>query len=157
MQWIWREKFDHYEEILDDNAHIYWTTNIIPIFPEHLCDHNEFDITRMMNEFARGCRARDHIIEETESSKCKKPKNVTVQAHHLRLQTMQALANSVNRIRSEVMDDQLKIIFLKSLPITWQTNWFNSGHKITEARIDDTISELRRHKKTTSLMRTFTR
>ena len=139
MQWTWREKFDHYEEILDDNAHIYWTTNIIPIFPEHIRNHNRFDmaITRMMNEFARGCRARDHIIEEMESSKCRKPKNVTVQAHLLRLQMMQTLANSVNGIRSEVMDDQLKRIFLKSLPITWQTNWVKSGREITESCIEE--------------------
>lgn len=66
----------------------------------------------MMHEFEGGHRARDHIIEEMESSKCKKPKNVTVQAHILRLQTMQTLANSVNGVRSKVTDDQLKRIFL---------------------------------------------
>ena len=154
MQWTWREKFDHYEEILDENTHIYWTTNIIPIFPEHLRNHYGFDmaITRMMNEFARERRARDHIlIEEMESSKCRKPKNETVQPHLLRLQRMQTLTNSVNGIRSKVTDNQLKIIFLKSLTITWQTNWVNSGREITESRIDEIKDYL------TSLIQTFTR
>ena len=154
MQWTLREKFDHYEEILDENTHIYWTTNIIPIFPEHLRNHYGFDmaITRMMNEFARERRARDHIlIEEMESSKCRKPKNETVQPHLLRLQRMQTLTNSVNGIRSKVTDNQLKIIFLKSLTITWQTNWVNSGREITESRIDEIKDYL------TSLIQTFTR
>lgn len=139
MQWTWREKFDHYEEILDDNAHKHWTTNIIPIFPEHLRNHNGFDMamTRMMNEFAGGRKARDQIIDEMEGPKCRKPKNVTVQAHLLRLQTMQTLANSVNGIRGEVTDDQLKRIFLKSLPLAWQTNWVNSGREITESHIEE--------------------
>ena len=129
MQWAWREKFDHYKEMLDNNTHKYWTTNIIPIFPEHLRNHNGFHmaITRMLNEFAGGGRrARDQIIKEMESSKCRKPNNVTgVQAHLLRLQTMQTLGNSengVNGIRSKVTDDQWKRIFLKSLPLTWQRN-----------------------------------
>ena len=94
MQWTWREKFDHYEKILDNNTHKHWTTNIIPIFPEHLCNHNGFNmaITRMLNEFAGGRRARDQIIDKMEGPRCRKPKNVTVQAHLLRLQTMQTLA-----------------------------------------------------------------
>ena len=84
----------------------------------------------MMNEFAGGRRARDqHIIEEMKSSpKCKKPKNVPVQA---------TIANSVHRIRSKVTDNQFKQIFLKSLSITWQNNWNNSGHEITESHIDN--------------------
>ena len=84
MQWTWREKFDHYEEILDNNTHNQWKTNTIPIFSDHLRNHNGFDMamTRMLNEFAGGHKARrDRIIEEMESPKCRKSKNVTVQAH----------------------------------------------------------------------------
>ena len=90
----------------------------------------------MITQFCGGSKTRDYIIEEIRS-RCKKPKDVTINKHILRLRHLMTISNSTNGLEKELTEKQLKKILLTTLPKDMQINWIKTGREINEASYDN--------------------
>lgn len=80
--------FKKFRRCLDQEALIFWDTEILTKFPNTI-DHTEEAwneaMTLLKTSFAGGSQARDHISKYLQTSECKKPFNKSVEAHVRRI------------------------------------------------------------------------
>ena len=139
LSWDSEDRFDNYDEIFEDEALNYWINDVRPSYPDRV-DRTEETFREamgvMVTQFCGGSKTRDYIIEEIRT-RCKKPKDVTINKHILRLRHLMTIANLTNGSEEELTEKQLKKILLTTLPKDMQTNWINTGREITEASYDE--------------------
>ena len=90
----------------------------------------------LVTQLCGGSKTCDYIIEELRT-RCKKPKDVTINKHILCLCHLMTIANLTNCSEEKLTEKQLKKILLTTLPKDMQRNWINMGREITEASYDE--------------------
>ena len=140
LRWNGPEKFEHYDEIIEDDALDYWDNQILPDYPnviDQTLANFETALAAMVSNFCGGSKTRDHIIAYLESPECRKPKKTVVNQHIMRLQKIISVANSVEGTEDEIDDRKTRKIIFKSMPLVWQRNWSNAGKEIATCTIDE--------------------
>ena len=88
LMWDGPERFQHYDEIVEEDALDYWDNQVFPTYA-NVADQTqgnfELALTSMVSNFCGGTRTRDHIIAYLESPECRKPKKTIVNQHIMRL------------------------------------------------------------------------
>ena len=134
MDWTPQEKFEKYENILNDGALQYWTTTVIPTVWSLPTTGEMFShATQMMiNHFSGSDKARDFIVEYVQSRECRKTPKTSVNDHVNRIQHLLDIANMCEGEEDYLSESRVKRILFNTFPNAWRTNFTNSGKIITD-------------------------
>jgi hypothetical protein len=136
-----RERIDLFEKILEDDALLYWNTQIHFDFSDEITDLEfEAAIKKMRIAFGGGERARDHIIEYMKSEACRKPRKSTVRDHSRRMQALMKLANEAEGTESQLDEAKFNKILLNSFPREWKTAFIIGGGNISNMNTESLIT-----------------
>jgi hypothetical protein len=137
------EKIELFEKILEDDALLYWNTQVRPeISDEEEITEEHFNVAikKMKTAFGGGEKARDHIIEYMKSDACRKPRKVTVRDHARRMQAIMKLANEAEGIESPLNEMKFNKILLNSFPNDWKTAFVIGGGNISRMNTEELIN-----------------
>lgn len=135
--------FKKFRRCLDQEALIFWDTEILTKFPD-TTDHTEEAwneaMTLLKRSFAGGSQARDHILKYLQTSECKKPFNKSVEAHVRRIKQLIEYANKLPGNFPQVTTiHQYNSIIFQTFPEAWQLNWNNAGKSLATSTINDLV------------------
>jgi hypothetical protein len=131
-----------FEKILEDDALLYWNTQVCRDFDEHDVNEEAFQsaIRKMKIAFGGGEKARDRIIEYMKTDSCRKPKKLTVRDHSRRMQALMKLANEAEGMESQLNEAKFNKILLNSFPSEWKTAFITGGGNISNMNTEDLIN-----------------
>ena len=137
--WTPQEKFEKYENILNDGALQYWTQTVIPsVFEVPTTDALFTQALQMMVSHFSGCdKARDFIIEYVQSKSCKKTMKTTVNDHVNRIEYLLHIANLCEGEEDHISESRVKRLLFNTFPAAWKTNFTNTGRIITDLTIPE--------------------
>ena len=132
--WTPQQKFEKYENILNDGALQYWSQTVIPSVWEDPATESMFvQALQVMVSHYSGCdKARDFIIEYVQSKNCKKTMKTTVNDHVNRIEYLLHIANLCEGEEDYISDSRVKRLLFNTFPAAWKTNFTNSGRIITD-------------------------
>ena len=157
LHWTPQQKFDNYENILNDEALQYWTDTVLEVAWTDPATQEGFnEALQMMITHFSGCdKARDFIIEYVQGKNCRKNKNTSVNDHVNRIKYLLHIANLCEGEEDYITESHKKRILFKTFPKVWQNNFTNSGKVVTDLnyneiqqyfnqqkRLSDTIASL---------------
>ena len=144
--------FTKFKNVLNDSALIYWETEVIDKKFKKSHDHNEENWNKAMKmmkrSYAGGHKARDTILEYLSSSACRKTVKTSVEAHVRRIVQLVEYANDSEGEQPQVTPYQRNLLIVKSLPLSWQDNWTNTGQNTSTATESSLIAYFSEQKNT---------
>jgi hypothetical protein len=135
------EKIELFEKILEDDALMYWNTQIRSDFNDHVTEEIfNAAVRKMKIAFGGGEKARDHIIEYMKSDSCRKPKKATIRDHSRRMQALMKLANEAEGTESQLNEAKFNKILLNSFPSEWKTAFIIGGGNVSNMNTEELIN-----------------
>jgi hypothetical protein len=134
------EKWNEFEEVLDDTAEQKWINHVNPIAAnQRTAQRFEQCLLEFVHSYAGSPEPRDVLKEYISSDECRKPRNVDPDVHAARIETLCRFANRLAGDEPQYDEETTKKAVFSSFPEKWQREYLKSGKSYVNDGMEDIV------------------